>query len=147
MTAEQRELIISMYNEGRRIDDIVEVAGASRRAVYNCINKSDTPRRYKAASRIGKADLKREKEAITRAEIEAVRKSTKVGDIITIRTVKAPSDLCCSKQLANGERRQVKVVDTSNKRHCLVELNTGVFESILWISMVRAKRNGKVVIS
>ncbi len=76
-------------------------------------------------------------------DIEAVRKSIKVGDMVNIKTHKAVSCGDLGTAAVPGTMRKARVVDKSNRRFCVVELPKGVREAIHWSSFVIAKRSGR----
>lgn len=85
-------------------------------------------------------------EKITREDISEVRQSTKIGDVIKIRTEKGDRSADLTKDtnlFVGGALRRATVVNTSNKRFCIVKLKSGVTESILWSDIVMAKKQNK----
>ena len=83
-----------------------------------------------------------EKEArrigIGRRRIERVRRKTRVGSIIPVRSVKASIFGSFDGDVKKGSTPIVraKVLSTDSKHFCLVQLPGGVIESILWIDML-----------
>lgn len=140
---EKRELILEMYNKGHRISDIMEAASVSVCTVYKYIEKAAIKKRYQSPTTKTEIDGKKAEEAITREEIAEFRRKCKVGDVIWIKTLKASADGGAYKSLVYGALRKAKIVDISNKRHCLVELECGVRESVLWSELVMEKRKNE----
>lgn len=93
---------------------------------------------YKSAGLIGGyvAGMEDVKGGITQKDIDRVRKMTRVGSTIRIRTCKGIS-LKSNGGGMTGVVRKVKVVSTSNKRFCTVMLPSGVTEQVLWSDLVK----------
>ena len=70
--------------------------------------------------------------------IDQVRRSTKEGSRIRVRSVKASMYGDIDEKVRKGCEPKVraKVLSTASKYFCLVELPGGARESILWIDMV-----------
>lgn len=83
-----------------------------------------------------------EKEArrigIGRRRIERLRRKTRVGSIIPVRSVKASIFGSFDGDVKKGSTPIVraKVLSTDSKYFCLVQLSGGAIESILWIDML-----------
>ena len=84
------------------------------------------------------------KTAITRGDIERIRKSVKVGDKLNIKTEKA-LDTFDHKEVGNVPTvRTATVISTKNPSFCLVKIDkTGLTETVSWVDMEMARRNEK----
>ena len=145
ITKERSEKIKALYKKGYSTEQIMAETGVSRYSVYYYVDKAKREEKPTHARTISEeTERKMIGEAVTVADIAAVRKKIKVGDIIPIKTVKKlqGSDV---KKMYYGAKTNAVVVDTSYKRHCVVELETGIRESVLWIAIVMALRTGKTV--
>ena len=159
LTEQEREQVIDLYKKGYRFTEITRETGVSfhmakkllveegvheeRRGHY--VRKPQPPRKP-YARRPTEFYQKEMEKKITMEDIFEVRRSTKIGDVIKIRTEKGdrPADLTKDSNLfVGGALRRATVVNTSNKRFCIVKLKSGVTESILWSDIVMAKKQNK----
>lgn len=76
---------------------------------------------------------------ITREQIEEVRRNTHVGAGIIILTQKS-SDPDASKGNLTGVPRMAIVTDVSHRDFCMVRLQSGTLESVLWSDLVLRAR-------
>lgn len=147
MKQNNKEVIVEMYKEGRKVEEIKETTGHCKKYIYKCLKEANVllKNNFSATMTLRKQTDEKLKEAVTTDDIERFRKNTKVGDRLYIKTLKGNLG-DSTKQSVEGATKQVVVVSTNNKRHCLVEHETGVRESVLWVVLVMAKRRGKLAI-
>lgn len=81
--------------------------------------------------------------AISAEKIAEVRKETRVGDTIPLRSLKISDDINGS-GTNNGRATKGTVVSTRNRHFCVVRLANGVMESVLWSDLVKSRREGAV---
>jgi hypothetical protein len=141
-----QNLVVTMYKEGRTIEEIMKAADIREESVRYFLQKADVPIRkpYAVKSYSEQIEERMMNEAVTRRDIEEIRRSIKIGDVITIRTHKACANGTMGMDAFNGYKRKAKVVDKSHKLFCIVELPTGIREQVLWPSIIIAKRAGKI---
>lgn len=160
VTDEERTQVIELYKKGYRFTEITEETGVSfflakkilmessvheeRRGHY--VRKPKPPReQYTKRPDYGCHDSKN-RDAIKYTDILEARRTIEVGDVISIRTEKGDrfADKVKDKvQSISGALRNVTVVDTSNRRFCIVKLESGVTEAILWSEIAIAIKNNK----
>ncbi|WP_432629012.1 hypothetical protein [Brotaphodocola sp.] len=76
--------------------------------------------------------------AISAEKIAEVRKETRVGDTIPLRSLKISDDINGS-GTNNGRATRGTVVSTKNRYFCVVRLPNGVMESVLWSDLVTGR--------
>lgn len=143
---EKGKRIIALLQQGkkdiREIMDICEVSKTTAlkyRSQYLAEHpeKEKQDRRWKPKASEKEQHLRAE--AISAKEIEEIRKKTRVGDIIPLQSLKM-AEMLSGTEPTNGRMTEGVVISTKNRRFCIVQLSNGVTESILWIDLVKAKR-------
>lgn len=134
---------VAMYQKGCSTRDICEKLNVCTSELYRYIRAAGIQPRTRKPSHLRVIPGLENKTPIFDAEIEAMRKSIKVGDVINIRTQKGLSDGETGISAIPGVMKKAKVVDVSNKRFCIVEVANGIRDCILWSSFIIAERTGR----
>lgn len=154
MTELDKKRIIDMYVAGCSMLEISKEIHTSNKTIKKIVveagvfDPSRVPQTHTLLKR--PAEWIMTKRVLTSAvkefDIETTRVNTKIGDVFYIRTEKGDRerdperDRVMSKP---GVVRKVKVIDTSNKRFCIVALETGVTDCILWSDIFLYNRENK----
>ena len=123
--------VIGLYGDGMAVKDISERLEISDKTVYHYLHINGINQR-KQCERVS------QQFGIGLHRIKQVRRSTKEGSRIRVRSVKTSMYGDFDGKVRKGCEPKVraKVLSTASKYFCLVELPGGVRESILWIDMV-----------
>ena len=141
-TTTKAEAVV-MYQKGYSVSDICDKLNVCSSEFYRYLKAAGIQPKTRNPSHLRVIPGTEKETPIFPADIEAVRRSIKVGDMVNVKTQKAVSDGKTGTAAIPGTMRKAKVVDTSNRRFCIVELSNGVRESIQWSSFIIAARNGR----
>lgn len=156
VSAEDKTSIIDMYKNKASINSIVVKLHYSHvtvkkilveEGIYDpSIRKVPKPPERPVLSRPNEWYTNKQNTAIKKIDILQERANTKVGDVLYIRTDKgdryADEDEDKNRSVG-GALRKVTVVSTSNPRFCVVRLDSGVTEAVLWADIIKNKRKRK----
>ena len=133
MNATERT-VLRLYGDGMTVKEISKQIGIVEQLVYQYLRINGVRKKKDCL-------FTSRQFGITFNRINQVRKSTQEGSRIRVRSVKASMYGEFDGKIRKGctPKVAVKVLSTSNKYCCLVELPSGTRESILWIDMVGEK--------
>lgn len=133
MNATERT-VLRLYGDGMTVKEISKQIGIVEQMVYQYLRINGVNQRKQCVS------VSRQF-GIGMYRIKQVRRTTQEGSRIRVRSVKSSmyGDFGGKIKKGSTPRVPVKVLSTSSKYFCLVELPGGTRESILWIDMVGEK--------
>ena len=148
LSDEERKAIVDLYKNGHSIVKIGERLQRAHTTVSRILKQEGVYIRkvcgkqrqvFDPAPKKENAyyDAEKIRTGIYSSDIQKVRETTNVGDILVIRTEKISNDdKHEGMNFKIGVTRNATVVNTSNKRFCLVEYENGVQEAIAWSDIV-----------
>ena len=157
VSAEDRSRIMDLYKKNVSIHNIELQMHYSHVTIKKILVEEGLydPSRRKIPKPPEKAVLSRpcewyqkqkEDTSIKMKDIMQIRAETKIGDVFYIRTDKSDryADDEMDKVLSQpGALRKVTVISKSSPRFCIVRLDSGVTEAVLWADIIKNKRKAK----
>ena len=134
---------VAMYQDGHSPGKICEKLNVCTSELYRYLKAAGIEPKTRKPSHLRVIPGLENRTPIFAEEIEMMRRSVKVGDTIKIRTQKGTTDGEVGKDAIPGVVKMAKVIDTSNKRFCIVQLKNGTKDCVLWKNFVISKRNGR----
>lgn len=128
MTRIERD-VLTLYGDGMSTIDIANRLGITRQWVYECLSRNHVRMRKKCGTILSGR-------GISAWRIVELRKKTKPGQRILVKSTRNALYGDGEKQQHVRPRILVKVISNANPYFCLVELPSGMKESILWIDLI-----------
>lgn len=147
MTEKEKKVYDALKKGVKKTREIMALCGVSQDTACRYRRKYLAKHPEEATPELIRVPSTSEKEKRLRAtvisaeKIAEVRKNTRVGDTIPLRSLKISDDINGS-GTNNGRATRGTVVSTRNRHFCIVRLANGVMESVLWSDLVKVKRGG-----
>ena len=163
LAQEERKQIVDLYQKGLIIADVAKQMHRCTDTVRTVLIEEGVFVRYRPRPKEEKTqrllpkvtnseyeDMKL-RESIRTCDVLDIRNKVKAGDTFLIRTEKGFKELGDDVNVAgktlSGVIRKAVVTNTSNPRFCLLKLESGVMESVLWRDLAIAQRKGKICVN
>lgn len=142
---EKGKQVLALLEQGKKTREIIDMCGVSKTTVttYRKIYRAEHPEEETPepdwTPKASEKERRLRATAISAEKIAEVRKETRVGDTIPLRSLKISAAINGSEP-TNGRETKGTVMSTKNRYFCIVRLPNGVMESVLWSDLVKTKR-------
>lgn len=142
----EKKRAVELYQSGMNTSQISRETNITSETVRRLLIKAGVYQPcYKKEQTVNRDD--RDKAAIKAEEIQKVRGRLKAGDVLVMCTSKGNPEFGRSAKLHKSNNksaiRRAMVVSTSNPKFCLVRLDSGVLDTVMWTDIVMAERKHK----